>query len=95
MRKLVLLFVLALSLIIAYQAHLLRQNKIDSSPDKAIETIRDAVSEQGQGVRDKFGDKFGDVHEKVLDKTKTVVSKLNDKLQNTTKEDNSKKEIEK
>lgn len=86
------LFILALSLIIAYQTYLLRKNKIDPASEKSVETIREAVYEQGKGVREKFEGKFGDVHEKVLDKTKTVVSKLNDKLQNTTKTDKQEKE---
>lgn len=91
MKKLVLLFILALSLIIAYQAYLLRKNKIDASPDSAISTIKETFNEQSKGVREQMSGKFGGVQEVVLDKTKSVVSKLNQKLQNSTVEETDSK----
>lgn len=86
MKKLVLLFILALTLIIAYQAHLLKKNKIDASPNSAITSIKETFDEQSKGVRQQVSGKFGNVHEIVLDKTKTIVSDINRKLQNSTVE---------
>lgn len=80
MRKFVLIIVLLLVAVIAYQNYLLRSNKVETAPKEVFSGVGSKFIDKVDGVKDSVAERLGDIKEGiVLDKIDSIKGLVNSK----------------